>query len=485
MSLSQKTAVELTALLAAKEISARDILESCFARIAAVDDRVGAFLGYDAADALAQADASDARRAKGEALGPLDGIPVALKDNISLRNQPLTCASKMLKGYVSPYDATVTRKLREQGAIVWGWLNMDEFAMGASTENSGRQITHNPWDLSRSPGGSSGGSAAAVAAGLTPLALGSDTGGSIRQPASHCGVVGMKPTYGRVSRYGVAAFASSLDQVGPIGHTVADVVLALQAIAGGDPHDGTALVNPVPNYREEMQRKTGPWTIGVPEEFFAAGLDPDVKAQIENAVAFYQQQGCTIKKVSLPSTAQAVAVYYIISTAEASSNLARYDGIRYGHRSEKATDAIDIYALSRAEGFGDEVKRRIILGTYVLTSGYYDAYYVRAQKVRTLIRDDFMRAFGEVDFILAPVSPTTPFKLGERATDLLSVYLGDIYTIPVNLAGLPAISVPCGTAHDMPVGFQLIGKPLDEVTLFAAAQQFEQAHDFATRRPNL
>ncbi len=485
-SLSQKPAGELAALLAGKKISARELMQSCIDSVAAVDDKVGAFLGFDEKDAFRQADESDARRAAGNARGLLDGIPVGLKDNISIKDQPLTCASKMLKSYVSPYDATVTARLRDAGAIVWAWLNMDEFAMGSSTENSARKKTRNPWDTSRIPGGSSGGSAAAVAAGMTPLALGSDTGGSIRQPASHCGVVGIKPTYGRVSRYGVAAYASSLDQVGTISHTVEDAALLLGAISGADRHDGTALANPVPDYFGELKKSAGAksaWKIGVPKEFLADGLDPEVRRQIDAALDFYKAAGCEIKTVSLPGTAYAVAVYYIISTAEASSNMARFDGIRYGHRSEKATDAVDIYALSRAEGFGDEVKRRIILGTYVLTSGYYDAYYLRAQKIRTLIRDDFMRAFGEVDFILSPVSPTTPFKLGEREKDVLSVYLGDIYTIPVNLAGLPAISVPCGLAHDMPVGFQLIGKPLDELTLLAAANVFEKTHEFAGRRP--
>lgn len=320
---------------------------------------------------------------------------------------------------------------------------------------------------------------------MTPLALGSDTGGSIRQPASYCGVVGMKPTYGRVSRYGVAAFASSLDQVGPLAHTVEDAALLLQAIAGADSHDGTALVNPVPDYLREMDSKKGPWKVGVPKEFFGDGLDSAVREQVQKAIEFYKKAGCTITEISLPETRYAVAAYYIIATAEASSNLARFDGIRYGHRSDKATDAVDVYSLSRAEGFGPEVKRRIILGTYVLTSGYYDAYYVRAQKIRTLIRDDFMRAFNDVDFILAPVSPTIAPKFGEKSNDLLALYLGDIYTIPVNLAGLPAISVPCGVAHEMPVSFQLIGKPLDEVTLFAAAREFEKAHDFVTRHPQL
>jgi aspartyl-tRNA(Asn)/glutamyl-tRNA(Gln) amidotransferase subunit A len=484
MPLCQKTAAELSALLASREVSSREIALACLARVEAVDARVGAFLGHDADDFLAQADAADARRARGGALGPLDGVPVALKDNIAAAGQPLSCASKILSGYVSPYDATVTRRLREAGAPVWGRLNMDEFAMGASTENSAFHPTRNPWDLARSPGGSSGGSAAAVAACMTPLALGSDTGGSIRQPASHCGVVGLKPTYGRVSRYGLAAFASSLDQIGPFARTVADAALLLQAIAGGDPRDGTALSDPVPDYLAGM-RARGPWKIGVPREFFTDGPASPSRAAAEDAAAFFQAEGNTLVPVSLPRAKHAVAAYYIIATAEASSNLARYDGIRYGHRSAAATDATDIYSLSRAEGFGDEVKRRVILGTYVLTSGYYEAYYLRAQKVRSLIRDDFARAFEAVDFILAPVTPTPPVKLGEKNTDPLARYLDDTYTIPVNLAGLPAISIPGGMADGLPAGFQLIGKPLGECALLAAARTFEEARGFAARHPAL
>ncbi|MDR1498017.1 MAG: Asp-tRNA(Asn)/Glu-tRNA(Gln) amidotransferase subunit GatA [Puniceicoccales bacterium] len=483
MSLCQKTAAELAALLSNRDVSAREIALACIARVEAVDARVGAFLGFDAADFLAQADASDARRSRGAALGVLDGVPVALKDNISAIGQPLTCASKILSGYVSPYDATVTRKLREAGAVVWGRLNMDEFAMGASTTNSAFHPTRNPWDTARSPGGSSGGSAAAVAASMTPLALGSDTGGSIRQPAAHCGVVGLKPTYGRVSRYGLAAFASSLDQIGPIANTVVDAALLLQVIAGGDPFDGTSLADAVPDYAAGMRAAHGPWKIGIPDEFFS-DAPASARSAVEVAAAFFQGRGDTIIPVSLPRAKHAVAAYYIIATAEASSNLARYDGIRYGQRSTGATDATDIYALSRAEGFGDEVKRRIILGAYVLTSGYYEAYYLRAQKVRSLIRDDFARVFETVDFILAPVTPTPPPRIGD-GIGLLEQYLGDIYTIPVNLAGLPAISVPCGEADKLPSGFQLIGKPLDECTLLAGAHAFEEAHDFAARRPTL
>jgi aspartyl-tRNA(Asn)/glutamyl-tRNA(Gln) amidotransferase subunit A len=481
--LSEKSAAELSSLLANKTISAREIATDCLAAVKTRDNtgtfpigaflRLGTFPGYDEADFLAQADASDARRANDTSLGPLDGIPVAIKDNIAVRNQPLTCASKILANYVSPYDATVVEKLRAAGALVWGRLNMDEFAMGSATENSAFQKTRNPHNPEHVPGGSSGGSAAAVAAGLTPLALGSDTGGSIRQPASHCGVVGMKPTYGRVSRYGLAAFASSLDQIGPLARTVPDAALLLRVLSGNDPRDGTSLANPVPDYSAALVAPRAPWKIGVPREFFGEGLAPAIRAEIEKAIAFYRAQGSTIVPVSLPLTRYAVSVYYILATAEASSNLARYDGIRYGHRSPDATDAVDIFEKSRAEGFGAEVKRRIILGTYVLTSGYYDAYYLRAQKVRALIRDDFMRVFGEVDFVLTPVTSAPPPKFGFAGNDPLVQYLADIYTIPVNLAGLPGISVPCGVADGLPVGFQLIGKPLDESTLLSAAYLWE------------
>jgi aspartyl-tRNA(Asn)/glutamyl-tRNA(Gln) amidotransferase subunit A len=370
---------------------------------------------------------------------------------------------------------------------VWGRLNMDEFAMGSSTENSAFHATSNPWDLTRVPGGSSGGPAAAVAAGEAPLALGSDTGGSIRQPASLCGVVGLKPTYGRVSRYGLVAFASSLDQIGPFARTVEDAALLLGAIAGHDPLDSTSYQTPVPDYRAELRRRAGPWKLGVPKEYFGAGLDAEVGGAVKAAIEFYRAAGCEIREVSLPLAADyAIAAYYIIATAECSSNLARYDGIRYGHRSKDATDAIDIYFKSRAEGFGAEVKRRIILGTYVLSSGYYDAYYLRAQKVRTLIRDDFRRAFREVDALLAPVSPTAAFKQGEKSSDPLAMYLSDIYTISVNLAGLPGISVPCGfTRAGLPIGLQIIGQPFQEAGLLAIAQAYEQAHDWHTKHPAL
>ena len=478
---------ELAALLAAGKISAVELLQAFAARTAAVDGRVKAFNSRDDAGALVLAAASDARRAAGQARGPLDGIPVGFKDVIAVEGQPLTCSSKMLANFISPYDATVTTRLKAAGAIPWGRLNLDEFAMGSSTENSAFGPTANPWDLTRVPGGSSGGAAAAVAAGETPLALGSDTGGSIRQPAALCGIVGLKPTYGLVSRYGLAAFASSLDQIGTLARTVDDAALLLGAIAGHDAHDSTSFQAGIPDYRAELQKKKGPWRLGVPREFFGAGLDPEIGAAVQQAIGFYRRAGCEIQEVSLPLTAEyAIAVYYLIATAEASSNLARYDGIRYGHRSQAATDAIDIYAKSRAEGFGEEVKRRIILGTHVLSSGYYDAYYLRAQKVRTLIRGEFLRVFQDCDALLSPTTPTAAFKIGEKVSDPLAMYLNDIYTIGVNLAGLPGISIPCGfTAGGLPIGLQVIGQPFREADLLAVARAYEQAHDWHAKHPEL
>jgi aspartyl-tRNA(Asn)/glutamyl-tRNA(Gln) amidotransferase subunit A len=476
----------LAAQLAAKRLSAVELVQAVIARTKAVDDRVQAFNSYDAADALAQAAASDARRAAGQARGPLDGIPIGLKDVIAVAGQPLTASSKMLANFVSPYDATVTRRLKEQaGAVVWGRLNCDEFAMGSSNENSAFRPVRNPWDLTRVPGGSSGGSAAALAAGEAIATLGSDTGGSIRQPAALCGTVGLKPTYGLTSRYGLIAFASSLDQIGPFTRTVEDAALVLGAIAGHDPLDSTSFNAPVPDYRAELAARKGPWKLGIPKEYFGQGLDPEVGAAVEAAIAFYQEQGCEIKEVSLPHTQFCLDTYYIIATAEAASNLARYDGIRYGHRSKSAADAIDIYAKSRAEGFGAEVKRRIILGTYVLSSGYYDAYYGRAQKVRTLIRQDFLNAYQQVDALLTPTSPIPAFKLGEKS-DPLALYLCDIYTIGVNLAGLPGLSLPGGfTKSGLPIGLQLIGQPFQEANLLAIARAYEQAHDWHTKHPKL
>ena len=472
--------------LAAKKLSSVELTQAVIERTKAVDDRVLAFNSYDADDALAQARASDARRAAGQARGPLDGIPVGLKDVISVAGQPLTASSKILANFVSPYDATVTLKLKDAGAVCWGRLNLDEFAMGSSTENSAFKTSSNPWALDRVPGGSSGGSAAALAAGEAIATLGSDTGGSIRQPAALCGIVGMKPTYGLVSRYGLIAYASSLDQIGPFTRTVEDAAIMLGTIAGHDPLDSTSFKTEIPDYRAALKQRKGPWKLGVAKEYFGEGLDPEVAASVQRAIDYYRQQGCEIKEVSLPHTKYAVATYYIIATAECSSNLARFDGIRYGHRSAKATDAIDIYSLSRAEGFGPEVKRRIILGTYVLSSGYYDAYYLRAQKVRALIRQDFLNAYKDVDAILTPTSPTPAFKKGEKASDPLSMYLSDIYTIGVNLAGLPGISIPCGfTQSKLPVGLQIIGQPFRESDLLAIAHTYEQGHAWHTEHPTL
>ena len=478
---------KLSDLLAAGKISSVELFQAFAARAEAVDGRVKAFNSRDVPGALEMARASDARRAVGQSKGPLDGIPVGLKDVIAVDGQPLTCSSKMLANYLSPYDATATVKLKAAGAIPWGRLNMDEFAMGSSTENSAFGPTANPWDLTRVPGGSSGGSAAAVAAGEAPVALGSDTGGSIRQPAAFCGIVGLKPTYGLVSRYGLAAFASSLDQIGTFAHTVEDAALVLGTIAGHDPRDSTSLAIPVPDYQAALKQPRVPWRLGVPKEFFGAGLDPEIGAAVRQAIEFYRRSGCEIREVSMPFTSEyAVAAYYIIATAECSSNLARYDGVRYGHRSKEATNAIDLYFKSRAEGFGEEVKRRIILGTYVLSSGYYDAYYLRAQKVRSLIRDEFARVFKECDALLSPTTPTAAFKLGEKAADPLSMYLSDIYTIGVNLAGLPGISIPCGfAAGQLPIGLQIIGQPFKETDLLAIAQQYEQAHDWHRQHPKL
>ncbi|MDX2185559.1 MAG: Asp-tRNA(Asn)/Glu-tRNA(Gln) amidotransferase subunit GatA [Opitutaceae bacterium] len=477
---------KLAGMLERKEVSSSEVMRAVLARTEAVDGRVRAFNSWNAEDALANAEASDRRRAAGKPLGPLDGVPIGMKDVIAVENQPLTASSKMLKEFISPYDATVTKRLKGAGAICWGRLNLDEFAMGSSTENSAFHTTSNPYDLERVPGGSSGGSAAAVAAGEAIATLGSDTGGSIRQPAALCNVVGLKPTYGLVSRYGLIAFASSLDQIGPFTRTVEDAAIVLQAIAGHDPLDSTSFNAPVPDFRAALSQRKGPWKLGIPKEYFGEGLDPEVQAAVESVIAHYRKLGCEIREVSLPHTKYGVGVYYILATAECSSNLARYDGVRYGHRSKEAKDILDVYFKSRAEGFGAEVKRRIILGTYVLSSGYYDAFYLRAQKVRTLIRNDFIEAYKEVDAIITPTTPTPAFRKGEKASDPLAMYLSDVYTIGVNLAGLPGISVPCGFSKGgLPIGFQLIGQAFQESELLAIANAYDSAHNWSSRRPNL
>ena len=471
-----------------KSFSAVELMQSIIDRTDAVEAKVNAFVDRDIEDALKQAKASDERRARGENLGTFDGIPVGIKDILAVKGQSLRCASKMLEGYRSPYDATCVTKLKEAGAIIWGRLNMDEFAMGSSTENSAYGITANPWNLDCIPGGSSGGSAAAVSSGEAIVSLGTDTGGSIRQPAALCGVVGMKPTYGLISRYGLVAFASSLDQVGPLSRSVKDSALLLETITGHDPLDSTSLKQAKANYSSALgaDAPAKKMTLGVPKEFFQEGIDPEIKEAVEKAIDWYRSSGYTIKEISLPHSELCVPVYYIIATAEASSNLARFDGVRYSHRSKDAENILELFSKSRGEGFGEEVKRRIILGTYVLSSGYYDAYYLRAQKVRSLIRQDFEQAFTTVDAIITPTTPTPAFKRGEKNNDPLAMYLNDIYTISVNLAGLPALSLPVGmTQNNLPIGMQVIGKAFGEAEILSIAHDFEINHEYKDLRPQI
>ena len=475
---------QLLEQLRAGELSSREATQACLDRVEKVDDRLNAFISVDAADALAQADAADQSRAAGEDL-PMLGVPVAVKDVLAVKDQPLNCASKILGEFNSPYDATVIQKLRAAGAVVFGRLNMDEFAMGSSNENSAFGPARNPWNTDCIPGGSSGGSAVAVAADECIASLGSDTGGSIRQPAALCGCVGLKPTYGRVSRYGLVAFASSLDQVGPFTKDVRDAATLLQVIAGADDRDSTNVPEPVPDYSAALSGDVKGLRIGLPREYQVEGLDPEVKAATDAAVKQLEALGAEVKEISLPHTEYAIGTYYIIATAEASANLARFEGVRYGARLDGA-DPEEMNRKTRGAGFGEEVKRRIILGTYVLSSGYYDAYYLRAQKVRTLIRQDFLKAFEEVDLIASPTTPTPAFKIGEKAGDPLQMYLSDIYTISCNLAGLCGISVPCGFSKaGLPIGLQLLGKPFGEPDLLRAAHAYEQATDWHTHRPNL
>ena len=475
---------QLLEQLRAGELSSREATQACLDRVEKVDDRLNAFISVDAADALAQADAADQSRAAGEDL-PMLGVPVAVKDVLAVKDQPLNCASKILGEFNSPYDATVIQKLRAAGAVVFGRLNMDEFAMGSSNENSAFGPARNPWNTDCIPGGSSGGSAVAVAADECIASLGSDTGGSIRQPAALCGCVGLKPTYGRVSRYGLVAFASSLDQVGPFTKDVRDAATLLQVIAGADDRDSTNVPEPVPDYSAALSGDVKGLRIGLPREYQVEGLDPEVKAVTDAAVKQLEALGAEVKEISLPHTEYAIGTYYIIATAEASANLARFEGVRYGARLDGA-DPEEMNRKTRGAGFGEEVKRRIILGTYVLSSGYYDAYYLRAQKVRTLIRQDFLKAFEEVDLIASPTTPTPAFKIGEKAGDPLQMYLSDIYTISCNLAGMCGISVPCGFSKaGLPIGLQLLGKPFGEPDLLRAAHAYEQATDWHTHRPNL
>ncbi|MCG8592505.1 MAG: Asp-tRNA(Asn)/Glu-tRNA(Gln) amidotransferase subunit GatA, partial [Proteobacteria bacterium] len=446
--------------------SSRDLVAAALARADALEPRLRSLVDARREAALVEADASDERRRRGESLSPLDGLPLALKDNLVARGEPTTCCSKILSGFVSPYDSTVVSRLRSAGAVIVARTNMDEFAMGSSTENSVQGPTRNPWDLERVAGGSSGGSAAAVSAGIVPGALGSDTGGSIRQPSALCGVVGLKPTYGRVSRFGLVAFASSLDQIGPLTRTAEDAAVLLQAIAGHDPADSTSIAAPVPDYRDALTGDVSGLTLGLPAEYMdAEGADPQVLERVESAVREFESAGAKVRPVSLPHMRYGVAAYYLICTAEASSNLARYDGARYGFRAEGATGLGEMYRRTRSEGFGDEVKRRILLGTYVLSSGYYEAWYARALRVRGRIARELAAAFGRVDLLLSPTAPTPAFGLGELASDPLSMYLADVLTVPASLAGLPAVSVPCGTAQppgasggpELPVGLQIAG----------------------------
>ena len=485
--LNQLTISELAARLAKREVSAREAMQSCLDRIARVDGNIHAFISHDVNDALAQADAADKELAKGgHAARRLLGIPVAVKDVIAVKNQPLNCGSKIPGKFVSPYDATVVEKLKAAGAIVFGRLNMDEFAMGSSTENSAFGVTKNPWDTARIPGGSSGGSAAAVAADEAIATLGSDTGGSIRQPAALCGVVGLKPTYGRVSRYGLVAFASSLDQIGPLAKDVRDAATMLGVIGGHDSRDSTSVPQPVPDYAAALTGDIKGLKLGLPREYIIGGLDAEVKSAMDTAVKQLQSLGAEIVEISLPHTEYAVATYYIVATAEASTNLARFDGIRYGARVDGA-DPIELYSKTRGAGFGAEVKRRIILGTYVLSSGYYDAYYLRAQKVRTLIRNDFLKAFEKVDAIVTPTTPTAAFKIGEKSDDPLQMYLSDIFTISCNLAGICGVSIPCGFTKNpkLPIGLQLLGKPFGEETILKIAHAYEQSTDWHCQSPPL
>ncbi|MBJ20510.1 MAG: Asp-tRNA(Asn)/Glu-tRNA(Gln) amidotransferase subunit GatA [bacterium] len=455
------------------DISASELIDASLARIAACEDLAAVVSTRDTA-ARAEAEAASKRIAEGKPLSALDGVPILLKDNIVQAGEPATCASRILENFVSPYDAGVTEKLKVAGAVIVGRTNMDEFAMGSSTENSIHGPSHNPWDTTRACGGSSGGSAAAVAAGLVPLALGSDTGGSIRQPASFCGVVGLKPTYGRISRWGLVAFASSLDQIGPFGRTIKDCATIFDTIAGHDERDSTSVPESIPALGGSIDGNVEGLTIGLPREYFVEeGVDHGVLARVREAVAELEDAGARVDEVSLPHTEYTIATYYLIATAEASSNLARFDGVRYGRRADKAQDLADLYQRSRSEGFGAEVKRRILLGTYVLSAGYYDAYYAKAQRVRTLIRRDFDAAFANCDLILTPTAPETAFSLGAKVGDPLSMYLSDVYTVSANLAGLPALSMPCGQSKGMPVGLQLIGKPLDEATILRAGHAFE------------
>lgn len=479
MNLKNITADKLVALYRNRDLTVTEVIKSVYEEIDRVDKDIRAFLSLCPERALDEARRLDEKIGAGEPIEPLTGVPVAIKDNIAVREQPTTCASKMLESYIPPYTATAVERLRSAGAIVVGKTNCDEFAMGSTTENSGYFITRNPHNLDRVPGGSSGGSAASVASGTSLIALGSDTGGSVRTPASFCGVVGLKPTYGRISRYGLVAFGSSLDQIGPLSKTVRETAETLAIIAGFDHFDSTSADTAIDDYVKNLDKPIKGTRIGIPKEYFIGGLDAQVKAKIEAGMRIYESLGCEMYEISLPHTEYAVATYYLIATAEASSNLARYDGVRYGPRSGSTSSLQEMYRRTRANGFGSEVKRRILLGTYALSAGYYDAYYLKALKVRTLMLRDFHKAFERVDLVLAPTSPTVAFKIGEKTGDPLSMYLSDIFTITQSLAGIPAISIPCGkNSEKMPVGMQLAANHFQEALLLSVAYHFEKAGGF-------
>ena len=477
-----KTVVELSAALSRGEFSSEELTRACLQRVAALDERLNSFITVTEAQALAAARAADARSGAGEA-GPLTGIPFAHKDIFCTRDVRTSCGSRMLDNFIAPYDATVTQKLAAAGAVMIGKTNMDEFAMGSSNETSFYGPVKNPWNTATVPGGSSGGSAAAVAARLVPVSTGTDTGGSIRQPAALCGITGLKPTYGRVSRYGMIAFASSLDQGGPFARSAGDAALMLGAMAGFDTRDSTSVDRPVDDYSATLDDSLEGLRIGLPKEFFGEGLDARSAAAIEAALEEYKKLGATLVDVSLPHVGYSVPVYYVVAPAECSSNLSRYDGVRYGHRAAGAKDLEEMYKRSRGEGFGAEVKRRIMIGTYALSAGYYDAYYLKAQQVRRLIREDFLNAFADVDVIMGPTSPGVAFALGEKAGDPVSMYLSDIYTIAVNLAGLPGMSIPAGFADGMPIGLQLIGNYFEEARLLNIAHRYQQVTDWHLQAP--
>ncbi len=481
----RKTILQARDDLKNKKYSACELLEAIYNRIDSVEEKVRSYIHLSKELALEQAKEADARLASGDD-APLLGIPIALKDLICTKGSRTTCGSKILDNFVSPYDATVVKKLKEAGAVIIGKTNMDEFAMGSTTESSAYYPTANPWDLSRTPGGSSGGSAAAVAANECIAALGSDTGGSIRQPASFCGVTGLKPTYGRVSRFGLVAFASSFDQIGPVTKTVADAAYLSGIICGNDPMDSTSANVSVPDFMAGLEKNVKGLKVGLPKEYFSSGVDPEVLENVQNSIKALEKLGIEPVEIELPHTQYAVATYYILACAEASANLSRFDGVKYGFRSESSGDLNKMYTNTRQEGFGDEVKRRIILGAFALSSGYYDAYYIKGQKVRTLIKKDFDQAFEKCDFIAGPNSPVPAFKLNEKLNDPLQMYLSDIFTLSVNLAGLPGMSIPCGfTSQNLPVGLQLIGRPFDEETILNIGNQFQKETDFHKKFPNL